>query len=166
VDALFCVRISDELDGLETVGLEVVGFPDAVDCGVRDTRAASNFSGGPLAQAILGLAKRDRDNLGPLARGDDGRPTRPRALEDPRDALRGDPATDAAHLDRRVSAPARHLGSADTLAHEQDGAGAAAQSRSGRGGPHELLELTPPLFGEGEAAGFPGHGLGRCHGHY
>jgi hypothetical protein len=164
VNPLFCVRIGDEVEALETVRFEVVGFPDAVDRGVRDPRAASHFSGGPLAQATLGLAEGDRDDLGPLALGDDRRPTRPRALEDSRETLLGDPATDAAHLDRRVPAAARHLGSAYTLAHEQNGAGAAAQSRGGRGGPHKLLKVTPPLFGESEAAGLPGHGMGRCHG--
>jgi len=164
VDSLFRLRVGDELEGLETVRLEVVSLPDTVNRGVGDPRATSNLTRRPLAQAALGLSKGDRNDLSALARGNDRRPTLAGTLEDAGDTLLGDPATDAAHLDRRVSAAASDFGPGHAVGHEQDGPGAAAQASGGGGRPHEFLEITPFLFGERELSRFPGHGMGRCHG--
>jgi hypothetical protein len=163
VDLLFGLRISDELEALKAMGLEIVGFPDAMDRHVGDPSLSSHLPSGPLSETFIGLFQGQRDDLCSLASLERRGAARARLLEDPRDSIAMHTLADAADLDRAVPATLSDLRPRDVIHHQQDRPCPAAEPcRSGRGA-DELLELIAVLGGEVERLGLSAHGTGRSH---
>ena len=101
MDSLFGLRIGDELEVLEAMGLEIVGLPDAMDGHVGDAGAASHLPGGPLSEPFVGLLKSQGDDLCSLARFERRRSSGPRLVVDSRDSIATHAPADPADLDRQ-----------------------------------------------------------------
>jgi len=158
MDSLFRVRIGDELELLELVGLEIVGFPDAMDGHVGDARAAGHLPGCPLSEASLWLLERQGDDLCSLSGFERGGTSGAGLVVDSGDTLSPHPAADSTHLDRGIPALSSDLGTWDSVHHQQDASCSPAQTSGCRRGTDELLQLPAVLVSQSERVGLPAHG--------
>ena len=86
-DLVHEVRIAGELEGLRAVRLQAEGAPDAPDRRVRKAAFPGHRAQRPMGRVRRRRAERPLDNLGHLIVRERPRPSRPRLIRQPLDAL-------------------------------------------------------------------------------
>ena len=107
VDLGLRLGIGRELERRDPMRLERVGPPDAVHGAVRYPGLSRQVPRRPMGQAGRGRLQGERDNLGPLPRGDRRWSPGPGTVLEASDALFGEAAPQAADLAPRCSQSAR-----------------------------------------------------------
>jgi hypothetical protein len=159
MDSLFGLGISDELEALEAMGLEVVGLPDAMDRHVGDAGASGHLSGGPLSEPFVGLFQSQSDDLSSLARLERRGASGARLVMDPGDSIFTDSATDPTDLDGGVPAASSDLCTRNPIHHQQDRSCPTAQSCRSGGCTDDSVEFTAVFGSERERLGLSAHGM-------
>jgi hypothetical protein len=159
MDSLLGLRVGDELEALEAMGLEIVSFPDAIDGHVGDTGLAGHLPSRPLGESFVGFFKSQGDDLSSLSRLERGWSSRARLVVDTCGSFVADTASDATDLDGGIATSPSDLRSRDIVHHEQDGSCPPAEAgRCGRS-TDELVQFPAVFGGEIKRSGLPAHGM-------
>jgi hypothetical protein len=159
MDSLLGLRVGDELEALEAMGLEIVSLPDAMDGHVGDTGLAGHLPSRPLGESFVGLFEGQGDDLSSLSRLERGWSSRARLVVDTCDSFVVDTTSDATDLDGGIATSPSDLRSRDAVHHEQDGSCAPAEAgRCGRS-TDEPVQFLAVFGGEAKRFGLPAHGM-------
>jgi hypothetical protein len=150
-----------ELEGLNSMRLEVVSLPDPMDRAVRDPDFSSQLAGAPVAQTTSGWLQSSSNDLGTLALANRRRSPGTRLVGKSVESFLGESSSESTDLHGGVPGLSSHLGTRDVVSQQQDHTSSATQT--GRDARRSLKSLQFGALGfpESDGTGMVGHDPSR-----
>ena len=161
IDLVFGLGVGAELEGFDPVGLERMGFPDAMHRAVRQTELLGQIPRTPVSHPRRWRFQRHGHHLGGLSGLDGAGTAASGSIRQTGQAGFGKATPDAAHLDGGVTGPSGHFGARDMIGDQQHGSCTPAESGGTRRGPLQSLQFPPVAWRQDNGTRMVGHATSR-----